>query len=81
MLENKKVFIPKLGEEVHYSRIIASWRNEGGTGREQFIDWLLYWEVPDKTIDDILEMAECGKLELEKSVKDFIQFKNCNGVW
>lgn len=81
MFENKKVFIPKIGEEVHYSRIIASWYNEASRDRYQFIDWLTYLGIAKNDIDEIAEMYDCGKLELESSVKNFIKFKNCNHIW
>ena len=67
MLENKK------HDGVHYSRYIASWRNMGGThfGRE-FELWLTSEGFTDEEIYEVREMAICGKLELEKAAKKFI---------
>ena len=64
---------------IHYSRYIASWRNAGGRvyGRGSiFEDWLKQTqELTDDEIHDIIEMATCGKLELETCAKAFLSGK------
>lgn len=84
MLENKKVMVPKIGEEVHYSRIIASWHNcwQDIIGcRRSFKDWLRYLGIEEQAISEISEMEDCGKMELESSVHTFVNFKNQNDIW
>jgi len=68
--ENKKF------EGIHYSRIIASWANKGVRNDELFKEWLGTITINDKSIppeviDEIYDMATCGKLELETSVIRF----------
>ena len=70
MLTNKKT---EAGG-IYYSRYIASWRNAGENYYgEKFRDWLRSEHVTEKEIDEIVEMAICGKLELEVSAKFFIE--------
>lgn len=70
MFENKKTEVQK----VHYSRYIASWNKCGGHYYgEQFIKWLKFNECTDQEIDDICEMARCGKMELEMTAKSFVK--------
>ena len=69
MFENKKTH-----NGIHYSRYIVSWHNSGGLyyGRN-FVEWLrTTQELTDDEIHDIVEMATCGKLELETSAKMFL---------
>lgn len=59
---------------VHISRIIASWLNVGGNvgyGNEQFEGWLKSLGLPSDVIIDIKEMGACGKMELEKSARNY----------
>lgn len=72
MYENKKVYIPKLGEEVHVSRIIASWRNRDGVISRGFKDWLKELGVDDYDIQYIFYFARNGKLELQDSAEKFL---------
>ena len=67
MLENKvKGFI-------HYSRFIASWRNVGGKYfSEEFEEWLKSEGLSEEEVREVVEMAICGKLELETSAKNFV---------
>lgn len=67
MLENKK------HDWIHYSRYIASWRNSGGKWfSEEFEEWLRSEGLNDEEIHEVVEMAICGKMELEISAKQFI---------
>lgn len=67
MLENKK------HNGIHYSRYIASWRNMGGRFfDEEFKEWLRSEGFSDEEIREVKELAECGKLELETTAKQFI---------
>ena len=69
MLTNKKT---EAG--IYYSRYIASWINAGGDYFGGiFEDWLKSEGCNEKEIREIVEMAICGKLELEKSAKFFIE--------
>ena len=73
MFENKKTEV----QGVHYSRYIASWKNCGGTYfGEQFAKWLRANSCTDKEINDIREMATCGKLELEMSARAYVKKMN-----
>lgn len=72
MFENKKT-----GEGIHYSRYYASYCNVARTRnvtvwRDDFIRWLRTQNLTEQEISDIEEMAYCGKLELENSVRQFI---------
>lgn len=70
MFENKKTEV----QGVHYSRYIASWQNSGGDYYgEQFEKWLKENECTDKEIDDIREMARCGKMELELTARFYVK--------
>lgn len=74
ILENKKTKV----QEVHYSRYIASWHNEGGHFfGDQFIKWLKENECTDEEVNDICEMARCGKMELELTAKCFVNKMDC----
>jgi hypothetical protein len=85
MFENKLAF-----GNVYYSRIIASWINEGGKinhygrranqGVDDFEDWLrtLEWNnktLSDEEIRDIRELATNGKMEFEYSARTFLKDK------
>ncbi len=73
MFENKKTEV----QGVHYSRYIVSWNNVGGDYYgEQFKRWLRMNCCTEKEIDDICEMATCGKMELEMSAKTYVQIMN-----
>lgn len=73
MFENKKTEV----QGIHYSRYIASWRNVGGDYYgEQFAKWLKANGCTDKEIDDIREMASCGKMELELTAKSYVKKMN-----
>lgn len=72
MLENKKVMIPAIGEEVHYSRIIASWRN---TGHKYFAGRFERWVTDTLGLsldvaNELIQFAITGKFELEKLAND-----------
>lgn len=69
MFENQKTSVG-----IHYSRYIASWYNKGGEPyRDQFKRWLKsLGHLTEDEISDITEMAFNGKMELETSVKAFL---------
>ena len=82
MFENKKVMVPRIGEEVHTSRLIASWLNAGGNLYEATLDdegepeymfcvWLKALGISEDEVDYIWSVVTCGKLELEISTKRF----------
>jgi hypothetical protein len=70
MYENKKVYIPKLDEEVHISRIIASWRNRNGN-MFGFKSWLKELGLDDYDITRVWYLATNGKLELQNLADEF----------
>lgn len=59
---------------IHYTRYIASWNKKGGGFYygEQFAKWLKANGCTEKEIDDIRELATCGKLELEMNCKEYV---------
>ena len=76
MFENKRT---EWGD-VHYSRIIASWRNVGGyiygsrKADTLFLKWLKEkCHCTDTEVNDIWLFATNGKLEYEDSAKKFIK--------
>lgn len=68
---------------IHVTRFIASWVREGGTLRtgkdyENFETWLRSIIVDGKNLSEpdvnhILELAKCGKMELEYRAKMFLK--------
>ena len=64
--------------DIHYSRIISSWLNVGGslrTGKDKndFLRWLIGMGVLTyEQIDDIYNMATNGKLEWESNARLFL---------
>lgn len=82
MLENKKIMVPCISEEVHASRLIASWLNAGGDMYEatlndegepeyMFLVWLRRLGVKDEDVYYIWDIADCGKIELEHIATKF----------
>lgn len=81
MFENKKVYVPKINEEVHVSRIIASWvwhaiqvfgAVDTTDGPEYaFNVWLEELGISEEDKDYILNFFRNGKLELEILVRKF----------
>jgi len=72
--ENKKT-----RNGIHYSRYIASYMKECfKRGKRfwayQFKEWLRTEQLSEQEIDDICEMADCGKMELE--TKAYLFLKN-----
>ena len=68
--ENKRV------NGIHYSRFIASYCRSGGDtqDRDSFREWLEHLEfLNEDQILDILELATCGKLELEVNAKLYLK--------
>lgn len=70
--ENKEV------NGIYYSRFIASYAKSGGNVfyRDEFRAWLEHLGyLNGEDISLILEMATCGKLELETDAKMFLKTK------
>lgn len=82
------MFENKLFEGIHYSRFIASWYRSGGKRicshvdsekrPNDFVRWLKTLrvndrELPEDVINDILEMATNGKMELEFNAYNYIK--------
>ena len=70
MFENKKTH-----GGIYYTRYIASWKIAGGRIYRGglFERWLREdQKLTEEEIHDILEIAECGKLELQESAKAFM---------
>ena len=81
MFDNKKV----KATGIHYSRYIASWRNVGGRFfDEEFEEWLKDEGCDETEVIEIMELAKCGKMELEHNAsryvsKEFETAKQANG--
>lgn len=61
-------------QHIAYSRYIVSWRNSGGQYFDEFFEEFLKNNgCTKKEIHDIVELATCGKLELEMDAKKFIK--------
>lgn len=64
---------------VHYSRYIMSWIRMGGKldvrggGRNDFKKWLESLEIDETDIENIVQMATNGRMELETSASRFIR--------
>lgn len=77
MLENKKVHIGVLDEDIYISRIIISWINSKavykyGFRGTVFEDWLKSLQISENDINDIYEMAINGKFELEHLARTYV---------
>ena len=72
MLENKKI-TNNFCEDTYMSRFIASWANVGGDFGISFEEWLKSFGFDDRTIRDTVEMAICGKLELEMNARQWLK--------
>lgn len=67
---NENPYSEKL--ECHYSRIIASWVSYGdGHFGLAFVEWLNTLGLTTAEIDELIERALAGKLELERSIIKF----------
>lgn len=82
MFDNKIVKVPALGgEEIHMSRIIASWTNVGGQiitrrwAKTPFANWCAGLGLDPDVIQEMVYLATNGKLELEDSARKFIENK------
>ena len=68
---------------IYATRFIASWLRMGGTLKngkdyDDFSDWLETLKVDGKPLSEqdvnhIVELAKCGKLELEISAKQYLK--------
>jgi hypothetical protein len=79
------MFENRLIKNIHASRYIMSWVRVGGTftrnGLKQYDDfrnWLesLSLNLSDEEVNDIVYLAQNGKMELEISAKTFIENMN-----
>lgn len=78
MFEN---FVTSKG--IHASRYIASWYRVGGAihpleGHDTFHDWLVSEGLTEDEIAHVIELAMCGKLELQSSARQFLN--NCHSL-
>lgn len=75
MFENNKISFSKVTDTIHYSRFIASFYNEGGEidYHGEFRAWLESIGISSEDIRNIMNMANCGKYELELSARAFIK--------
>lgn len=80
MFDNKIVKVPALGnEEIHISRIIASWTHVGGQittrrwAKTPFANWCVGLGLDTDVIREMVYFATNGKLELEDSAKKFLE--------
>ena len=73
MFENKLI-----NGYIYATRFIMSWVRSGGTfgkrgeGYNDFRKWLESLELKTEDIEDIMFLAQNGKLELEVSAKNYI---------
>ena len=72
------MFTNKLINDVHATRYIASWLKMGGhlrTGADidYFRDWLLSMEISDDDAYRIINLATCGRMELEYNARTFMK--------
>lgn len=81
MYENKKIFVPYVNEEIHVSRILASWVNGLWAEKTEikripnrfFRDWLWMLGISESDIQYIENFASNGKLELEDHIENLIE--------
>ena len=70
-------FENKTFEGIHYSRFIASWNKvKGNTFNYEFREWLRSLtinnrKIPDDVIQEICNLRDNGKLELQEHAKKF----------
>ena len=73
MFENKAI-----NGYIYATRFIMSWVRSGGTfdkygqGYDDFREWLESLELKTEDIEDIMFLAQNGKLELEVSARNYI---------
>lgn len=72
------MFENKLINGIHKSRYIASWLKAGGSlyfgeDVDNFREWLLSMDLTEDEVQDIVNLATNGKLELETTAKKFVQ--------
>ena len=73
MFENKRI-----NGYIYATRFIMSWVRSGGKfdkhgeGYDDFRKWLESLELKTEDIEDIMFLAQNGKLELEVSAKNYI---------
>lgn len=76
------MFENKVYEGIHYSRFIASWVKAGGViTRGGLTNWLRTLtingkDIPDDVINEIVNLATNGKLELEDHARAYIKEKS-----
>lgn len=69
MYDNKKSV-----DGIHYTRYIASWMRTvtNSSAYRDFEHWLISLGLPQDDINNILEIARGGKMELEHSAENFV---------
>lgn len=65
-------------QDIRYSRYIASYMKElSKAGKrfysDEFADWLLLIGLSSDEINDIVHLADCGKMELELKAQAYIK--------
>ena len=73
--ENKRVTVNE-GTGEFYSRIIASWAKEYAPYKifdNTFKDWLISLGLTDEDVENIYELADCGKMEIEHHADQWLQ--------
>ena len=84
-------FENKIYEGIHYSRFIASWLQSGGTdmivrprnyGLRLWLNSLIINDkpIPEEVVEEIMDLANNGKLELECNAKAFQKFYKEHGM-
>lgn len=76
-MNRRDFFDNALINDIHATRYIASWYNEGGgrirENRDSFIGWLRSIGVSEEDANFIANLGENGKLELELSAYDWLK--------
>ena len=72
------MFTNKQINEIYETRYIASWLKAGGNlyygeDIDEFSEWLKSLGLSDDEVYHLVNMATCGKLELEVNAKSFIK--------
>lgn len=80
MYTNEKIYVPAVEEEVHISRIVASFVNVMVKSDDEFkemlrgafTEWLKTLGISQKERRRIMNYITCGKLELEKNLSTIV---------
>ena len=66
---------PKTTQNIRYSRYIASWIKVASfyeSDKNMFKKWLMTQDLTNDEVIDILQMYDCGKVELEHDICKFL---------